>query len=293
MELPLVCRSMLMTSALKPEHYAAATEAGADISILDLEDSVPPEDKEAARRSAIPFFAAQPDDGASRGMRINSIRSPEGLRDVLALQAGPGTPELLLVPKVESAEELVILAQLLDGRLESVGFLATIETARGLCAVDEIARAVPRVRALVFGSADFCASVGTTMAWEHLLYARSRILVAAAAAGVSTIDAPWFDLADEEGLRDEVQRSSQLGFSGKAAIHPRQVPQLNRGFVPPAAAVAQAREIIARSERSGGQIVTLGGQMIGPPFVKKARRLLAIGGQLQARHPPDEPEGSS
>ncbi len=293
MELPLVCRSMLMTSALKPEHYGAATEAGADIAILDLEDSVPPERKEAARQSALPFFASPPDEGTSFGMRINTIRSPEGLRDVLALHAGAGAPELLLVPKVESAEELVILAQLLDGKLESVGFLATIETARGLCAVDEIARAVPRVRALVFGSADFCASVGTTMAWEHLLYARSRILTAAAAAGVSTIDAPWFDLANEAGFRDEVQRSSHIGFSGKAAIHPRQVPELNRGFAPPPAAVAQAREIIAASERSGGQIATLGGQMIGPPFVKKARRLLAIGGQLQGRHLPGEPKGSS
>lgn len=128
---------------------------------------------------------------------------------------------------------------------------------------------------LIFGAADYSASVGASLAWEALLFARSRIAVAASSSGLRAIDAPCFDLDDAARLRCEIELSRQIGFAGKAAIHPEQVEAINRGFTPSAEAVARAREILAESERHGGQICVVEGQMVGPPGVLAARRLLA------------------
>jgi (S)-citramalyl-CoA lyase len=266
-------RSLLSTCALQVPQHARALASGADVVVLDLEDSVPAEAKDDARRLALPFFQGQW-EGGLRGLRINSPRSEHGLRDLLALLEQGARPDLLVVPKVESAEELRLLDTLLAGRMEA-GLLPVIESPRGLHAVEDIACAVPRVRGLVFGAADFAASLGTTLAWEALHYARARLVVAAAHAGVLALDAPCFLLEDPGALQLELERSRQLGFVGKMAIHPRQVPAINAGFLPPPAVVAQAREIIARSERGESTIRVVGGQMIGPPFVRWARHLLA------------------
>jgi (S)-citramalyl-CoA lyase len=270
-----------MTCALYPQRYAKAGEVGADVGTIDLEDSVPAASKEAARRLALPFFHG-PRQPWLRTLRINSLRSPNGLRDILALLDSGARPDALLVPKVDSAQDLLILQDLLGPRLERTVFLVVIETAAGLCAVEEIAVATPRVRALVFGAADFSADMGTTMAWEHMHHARCRILVAAARAGIAAMDAPTFDIHDEEALRSDVHRSQQLGFHGKAAVHPRQVAVINEGFTPQPAAVAHARRVLELIEGRGGQICVLDGEMIGPPAVVAARRLLAIAERLEA-----------
>jgi citrate lyase beta subunit len=279
---PLLCRSMLMTCALNPQQYGKAEELGADVGTIDLEDSVPALRKDEARRLALPFFTDRADRRWLRTLRINSLRTAEGLRDILALLDSGARPDALLVPKVDSAQDLLILEEILGERLASTVFLVVIETAAGLCAVEEIAAASPRVRALVFGGADFSAEMGTSMEWEPLLYARSRILVAASRAGIPAMDSPCFDIEDAEALRSDVSRSRELGFLGKAAVHPRQVAAINEGFTPEPEAVARARRILARIEERGGQIAVLDGEMIGPPAVLAARRLLALAERIGA-----------
>ncbi|HYU33700.1 MAG TPA: CoA ester lyase [Thermoanaerobaculia bacterium] len=275
-----------MTCALYVERYGRAGEVGADIGTVDLEDSVPAPAREEARRLALPFFmearGAGGADGWLRTLRINNLRSADGLRDILALVESGARPPALLVPKVDSAQDLLILEELLQERLPSTIFLVVIETAAGLAAVDEIAAATPRVRALVFGGADFSADLGTTMEWEHLLYARSRILVAAARAGIPAMDSPCFEIRNAEALRSEILRSQRLGFAGKAAVHPRQVALINEGFTPAPEAVRRARRILASIEERGGQIVVLDGEMIGPPAVIAARRMLALAERIEA-----------
>lgn len=272
-----------MTCALHPERYGRAAEIGADVGTIDLEDSVPALRKEEARRLALPFFAERPPTGSClRTLRINSLRTAEGLRDVLALLDSGARPDALLVPKVDSAHDVLILQEILGERLASTVFLVVIESAAGLSAVEEIASATPRVRALVFGGADFSAEMGAAMAWEPLLYARSRILVAATRAGIPAMDSPCFDIEDAEALRSDITRSRTLGFLGKAAVHPRQVATINQGFTPQPEEVARARRILALIEGRGGEIAVLEGEMIGPPAVVAARRVLALAERIAA-----------
>ncbi|MFL6194101.1 MAG: HpcH/HpaI aldolase/citrate lyase family protein [Thermoanaerobaculia bacterium] len=280
----ILCRSLLMTCALHPHQYGRARECGADIGTIDLEDGVPPSMKEAARQVALPILAGEAREGFSRALRINSLRTEEGLRDLLAVIESDARPDILFLPKVESAEELVIADQVLAGRFPSMVLLATIETAAGLAAVDEVAAApVARLWGLIFGAADLSADLGTTLDWEVLLHARSRIQLAAARSGLRAIDAPCFEVHDRETLGREVEGARRMGFAGKAAIHPWQVEAINRGYTPDGAAVARAREILAASERSGGEICVVRGEMIGPPGVRAARRLLAAAAAIAER----------
>jgi (S)-citramalyl-CoA lyase len=272
----ILCRSLLMTCALHPHQYGRARECGADIGTVDLEDGVPPALKEPARRLALPILAGESREGFSRALRINGLRTEDGLRDLLAVLESGARPDILFLPKVESAEELMIVDQVLAGRLPGTVFLATIETAAGLAAVEEIAAApTPRMWGLIFGAADYSSDLGTTMDWEPLLHVRARLQLAASRSGLRAIDAPCFNVRDHEALVWEIEQVRRMGFAGKAAIHPEQVEPINRGLTPDAATVARAREILAASARSGGEICVVRGEMIGPPGVRAARRLLA------------------
>jgi (S)-citramalyl-CoA lyase len=278
---PRVFRTMLMTSAIDPRRYRTALKSGADVCTLDLEDAVPPARREEARRNSSAIFA-KPSGGHFRALRINSLRSVDGLHDILSLVYSGSRPDALLVPKVSCAHDLLILQDMLGEQFSDVPFLATIETAAGLAAVDEIATATPRLSALVFGAADFATDLGISMNWEPLLYARSRIVTAAAVAGIQAIDAPTFDLSDDLALKIDVDRARELGFGGKAAVHPRQVPVINEGFTPLLAEVHRARRVIEMADGQSGQIGVLDGQMVGPPMVAAARRLLARMKTLEA-----------
>ncbi|WP_167107333.1 CoA ester lyase [Mycobacterium sp. DL592] len=283
-----------MTSSIDPERYRFALHSGADICTVDLEDAVPPDQRVQARRQAAEALAF-PSPRAMRGLRINSVRSADGLRDILCIIDGQARPDTLLVPKVNSAEDLLILDELLGDQLAGITFLATIETAAGLAAVEEIAGATPRLRALVFGAADLSAELGVSMEWEPLLYARSRIVAAAAAGGIAAIDAPTFDLHDDRALLIDVRRGRNVGFTGKAAIHPRQVPVINAGFTPTSTEVDRARRIVRLADDHSGRIAVLDGQMLGPPMVNAANRILQLANVFNAHNDRDsyEPIGAA
>lgn len=280
MRKPIVCRSMLITCALFERRYGRGEEVGADITTLDLEDSVPLDRKDEARRLALPYLASERQGHSLRGLRINSLRTPDGLRDILAILESGARPDLLMLSKVDAAEDVVIIEQLLCDKLDSLGFIVLIETPHAICAVEEIAAATPRNQILVFGTADLASYLGTSMSWEHMSYSRSKTAVAAARAGVAVIDSPCFEMGDMVSLQEQIEKARGVGFAGKCAIHPDQVEAINRGFSPQPAAIARAREIVARSESAGGQICVVDGNMIGPPHVMAARRLLAIADKL-------------
>jgi (S)-citramalyl-CoA lyase len=275
----IACRSLLMTCALYPQRYGRAGECGADIGTVDLEDSVPAERKEEARRLALPYLAAPrapQANTAARALRVNCLRSADGLRDLVAVLDSGARPDVLFLPKVESPEEAALPHEVLAGRLPEAVVLATIETARGLAAVERLAASgVPRLWGLIFGAFDYSVDVGSSLEWEDLLYARSRILNAAAQTGLPVIDAPCFDIDDAGALAAELARGRRLGFAGKAAVHPRQVAAINETFTPDAAAIEEAREILAATAAAAGGICVVRGRMIGPPSVRHARRLLA------------------
>lgn len=267
------CRSMLCTPAIAEDRYARCHRSGADICQVDLEDSVPPARKEEARRKATAFFTmAYPPTRCS--VRINSVTEAAGLRDLLALREYPVTPTIVVVPKVESARDLEIVEAVLGGVCPELELLAVVETPRGLERLREILAFSGRLRAVIFGSADYAAALGIGLAWEPLVYARSLLANAARAANIDAIDSPMFNLTDLALLRREAECARALGYSGKIALHPRQIPVINDVFSPGAAELEHAQRIVTAAEHSGEGITTLGGSMMGRPFYDASRRLL-------------------
>ena len=269
-------RSWLFTPATRPDRFARAGEAGADVLIIDLEDAVAPGDKDRARAAALAWLAERPGSGPVCALRVNGLRTRAGLDDLRLLLESRAGPDAVILPKVETPDE----PRLADAWLAEAGsraaLVALIESARGLEAAPGIARSTPRLSALMFGAADLAADLGTSAAWEPLLYARSRMVAAAAAAGIETIDAPYFDLRDQAGLETELRAAIALGFAAKAAIHPGQVGAINAALTPSAAAVAEARQILAENAKGVGVV---GGRMIDEAVARRARRILAAAGE--------------
>ena len=267
-------RSWLFCPGSQPARFEKAAASGADAVIVDLEDAVGANDKEAARGAALAWLAGTPRAGIVRCVRPNGLRTSTGLRDVLGLVDAGVAPDFLVLPKTESADELALLDAILIGPCAQARFLPLIETARGVGAAEALA-AHPRVAGLVLGGADLMAELGATMAWEPLLYARSRLVHAAATTGIAVVDVPHLAIGDEAGLRDETARVQRLGFTGKLAIHPSQVAAIHDAFTPNAAEVAHAHRIVAALDAAGGGVVVVDGKMVDAPVVRAARRILA------------------
>ena len=165
-------------------------------------------------------------------------------------------------------------AALTRGGGGALPLIVQIETAAGLLAAAEIAAASPHVSAVFFGAIDLSADLGCAVEWEALLYARSRVVLAAGAAGVAALDSPFMDVPALDALAEETSRVRRLGFTGKAAIHPTQVPLIQKAFAPSAAETAWARKIVAAYERQQGGVLLVEGQLIELPVVRSARRTL-------------------
>ena len=277
-------RSLIFAPGDKPAMYPKALATGADMVCVDIEDAIAPHDKDAARARTLALFAEpQADDGVERIVRINSLRTADGLKDISAILESPTPPPALMVPKVKCADEVRLLADLLAGAAcADIRLHVIIETNDGLDAAFDIARASARMDSLLFGAVDMAAELRTTLAWESLLYARSRLVHAAAGAGLDLIDVPFLDLEDPEGLAEEARRAAALGFTGKAAIHPRQIAPINRAFSPRAEEVERARRIIAAFEQSRTGLVVVDGKLIERPVLRSMHRTVAIAERIGA-----------
>lgn len=279
------CRSLLFVPGDRPDRCDKAMVAGADAVCVDLEDAVGPAAKAGARDSVAAFLAkwAGPaatgaDPGQGRGppviVRVNDPDSEEGQRDAAALTGAP-RPDAFMIPKVTDAREIRSAQQLLG---DNIPLLPIIETAAGLENAVHIGAASPAVAALMFGGFDLSAELGAEPEWEPLLYARSRVVHAAAMSGLDTIDMPSRDFRDLTRLRDEAEKAGRLGFTGKVAIHPAQIPVIHDVFTPSPEEVEQARRIVEADRAAGGGAVSLDGRMVDRPVVEAARRVLARSG---------------
>ena len=276
-------RSFIFSPGLKPEMFPKALASGADIVCVELEDGIAPKDKDEARVNALKLFeTAQADDGVERIVRINSLRDPFGLADVQAILATDTPPPALMLPKVKSPDEVIWLDELLSERGHACRLHIIIETNAGLEAVHDIARASGRIDALFFGGVDMAAELRCRNAYEPLLYARSRIVHAAAGAGLDVIDVPYLDLEDPEGMKREAELVRDLGFSGKGSIHPRQIAILNDVFTPTADEIANARRIIAAFQEADTGLVVIDGKLIEKPVLRDMNRILAIAERISA-----------
>ena len=298
-------RSILFVPGDRPDRYGKALSAGADAICIDLEDAVAPGAKAGARESVARFLArretpgptgtapagAAPADATQTGaapahgrqplviVRVNDPGSDEGARDAASL-AGTPPPDAFMIPKVTTD------AGIRDARrlLGDVPLIPIIETVRGLENVADIgaagpAIAAPAVAALIFGGFDLSVELGAEPEWEPLLYARSRVVHAAALCGIDAIDMPSRDLRDMTGLRDEAAKARRLGFAGKVAVHPAQIPAIHGVFTPSPEEVERARGIVEADRAAGGGAVALDGRMVDRPVVEAARRMFERAGE--------------
>lgn len=274
-------RSFIFTPGLRPDMFPKALASGADIVCVELEDGIAPKDKAEARRLALQLFESpQAEDGVERILRINSMRERFGLEDVLAILATDTPPPALMMPKVRTPDEVVILDHLLSERGHPTRIHVIIETNAGLEAAHDIARASDRIDALFFGGVDMAAELRCQNAWEPLLYARSRVVHAAASAGLDVIDVPWLDLDDADGMRIAAEQARDLGFAGKGAVNPRQIATLNDVFTPTAEAIARARRIIAAFEEADTGLVVIDGKLIEKPVLRDMHRIVSIADRM-------------
>lgn len=262
-------RSCLFTPADRPERFEKALATGADLVVLDLEDAVLPEAKEVARENVRSFLRA----GGRAGVRVNGVGTPWHESDMSLLREGGLCAAML--PKAENAADL---ARFAAAAPVGCAVIALVESALGIWTARELA-AVAGVTQLAFGSVDFQLDAGIPDAAEDdapLLYARSRLVLASAIAGIAApIDGVTVALDDTDVLRRDVARARQLGFGGKLCIHPKQIAPVHEGFAPSAEELAQARAIVAAAEASGAEgAIRLNGKLIDRPVVMRARRLL-------------------
>ncbi|WCD91169.1 Citrate lyase subunit beta-like protein (plasmid) [Streptomyces xanthophaeus] len=273
MNTPAPAGVWIITPGHTPTRFPTAHATGADVALVDLEDSVPPAAKPDARLTARVFFTTPAPAGTVLGVRISSPTTRDGIYDLAALADYPIGPQIVLIPKVESPRDIEIVAGALDTPDHTPHLYALIETPRALEELTSIVRA-ERIAGVLFGTADYATATGCGRSWEPMLHARSTLVASAAAAGIPAIDSPFFDLDDLDGLRDEAERVKALGFTGKSCVHPRHLDVLTEVFRPSHEEIAAARVIVAAAENAGGRIVRVGHQMIGPPMVQAARSLL-------------------
>lgn len=265
-------RSLLFAPGNRPEVHAKALASGADIVCLDLEDAVPPGAKAEARGIAVPFLGG---GGPERAVRINTLRSAEGLRDMTAILDAAPAAGVVFLPKVMEAGEVRLAHDLIAGTPLALAIL--IETVQGLENVASILAASDRIAFALFGAVDLAADLGVPLAHEPLLHARSRTVHAAAMAGVDLLDVPCLAFRDEAAIRAEAEAARRLGFAGKAALHPAGIAAIHAVFAPSADEIARAERIVAAYRASPNGLATVDGRLVEKPVVRAAERILALG----------------
>jgi citrate lyase subunit beta/citryl-CoA lyase len=276
-------RSRLYVPGSEPKYFINAGLHGPDAVILDLEDSVHAGEKDAARILVRNALRAVDFGSCERMVRINQL--PLGLEDLA--EVIPESPDLILIPKVENSHQVTEVDRMISelklrsGINRPTWLMPILESALGLENAPAIAMASPNIAALTIGLEDYTADMGVAKTPEgrESLYARTRLVNAAKAAGIQAIDSVFGDVGDTAALRRWAQESRALGFEGMGCIHPLQIPIIHEAFAPSAAEIEKAQKIVAAFEdaqQRGLGVVSLGSKMIDPPVVQRALKLVEL-----------------
>ncbi len=280
-------RSRLYLPGNNPDLMQNAGLFQPDGVILDLEDSVAPAEKDAARILVRNALRAVDFGDAERMVRINP--TPSGLQDLPALI--PQHVNMILVPKAESGSDITEAANAINqiatrvGMTDPIWLMPILESAKGIWLAYEIASASEQVAAIAFGAEDFTRDVQAerTVEGRESFVARSMVVLGARAAGVQPIDTVFSDVENEEGLRASTTEAISLGFEGKGCIHPRQIKVIHETFRPADADITYALRVKAameEAERTGSGVISLGTKMVDPPVVARALRTLRVAEEM-------------
>ena len=263
-----------------------APDVGADVVVFDLEDAVAPGRKDEAREAVSEAL----DEVDSDSEVLVRVTPDEWAADLDRVFAGEARPDGLMLPKVGSAEDVKTLAASLDDRNKKSGekgegdgpmlIVALIESARGVLQAPAIADTHP-VEALCFGAEDLAADIGAqrTVEGTEVLYARERVVLAAASAGIDAIDTVFTDIGEPSRLREETAFARGLGYDGKMAIHPAQVSVINDAFTPEPERVEWAERVLDAREAADAEnrgVFRVDDEMIDPPLIAQAERIVAL-----------------
>jgi citrate lyase subunit beta / citryl-CoA lyase len=274
-------RSRLYVPGSEPKYFINAALHGPDSIILDLEDSVHPGEKDAARllvRNALRTVSFL---DCERMVRINQL--PLGLEDLEEIV--PESPDLILIPKVEGPNQVIEVSQKIEdikgkhGITRAIWLMPILESAVGIENAYKIANASAQIAALTVGLEDYTADLGVakTAVGTESLFARQRIVNSARAAGIQAIDSVYGDVADMEGLRVWALNSRALGFEGMGCVHPLQIHVIHQAFAPTQVEIEKALRIVAaytEAQQKGLGVVSLGSKMIDAPVVQRALKLI-------------------
>lgn len=270
-------RSLLFVPGLRPDMFIKALSQPADIVCIDLEDAVAIHRKDESRDLTMELFSKKHETTTETMVRINPITTRHGLSDLDSLFDLKCPPDALMLPKIKSANEIRILDELLStGNTRHLSFCVIIETNAALEHAVDIARSSPRITSLILGGVDMSADLRCKRDWQSLLYTRSRLVHAAASAGIDLLDVPYLDLMDSDGLARETTASGDLGFTGRAAIHPKQLSVINQIFTPSQEDIDRARRVCVAFESSDTGLVVVDDELIELPVVRSMYRILAI-----------------
>jgi citrate lyase beta subunit len=276
-------RSVLFTPGNQWGKIEKATAFNSDAVMLDLEDSVPLEQKDEARGIVLKALKEIKWGNKDIGVRINGLDTKYWILDIY--ETIKGFPDFIIIPKVKNSNDVIIVDKVLNSLEDyynlnkKINLLITIENVEGLKNVYDIVKASNRIIGITFGRADFTAEVGCEDREEILFLPKLLVSFAAALAGIQALDTAYLNFKDIEGLEKEALASKAMGYTGKVAIHPIQIEVINKIFTPSENEVEYARKIIATYEeaiKKGLGAVALEGKMIDEAIVKKARKILML-----------------
>jgi len=269
-------RSFIFCPGNRPDMIPKAIKSGADMVCIDLEDAIIPEHKSLSRIETVKAFEdIDYPKGVETLIRINDVNSEDGKKDIDLILNANNTASGLMLPKIQTIEEIITLENKIKEKNKELNLHIIIETNQGLENAWSIAHSSSLIKSLLFGGVDMSADLGCNGDWFSLLYARSRVVHAAAGAGIDSIDVPFLDLEDMEGMNIEAQKSKNLGFSGKGSIHPKQIEQLNKVFTPSEEEIAYANKVIKAFNNASDGLVVVDGKLIEKPVLRTALKTIA------------------
>ncbi len=285
-----ILRSLIFVPGNRANMLEKARHFDADVIVADLEDSVPDDEKDNARRLVSELGPTLCQRGQKLVVRVNSLDTGLTRQEIESVAGdhlyGVSVGKAESIIDIKECHKLALAAEKRLGLpSEHIKFIPWIENARAIVGALEIATASPRIVAVAFGAEDYTDDMGVerTEAGDEVYFARSTMAVAARAARVAALDGPFVSFRDPESLRADCQMALRLGFKGKFAIHPAQLDIINETFTPGAEEIAYARRVVGaweEAEASGRGSTSLDGKMIDVPVVKRARNLIALAERL-------------
>ena len=282
-------RSLLFVPANRPELFHKALAGPADITgsadmiCIELEDGVASDQKDVAREHMLALLAGLPAESTGKTgtnaellVRVNHPETIPGQADLSAFLSLQTRSVGLMLPKISTADEL----RSVEHNLRAHGFegplFLLIETNQGLEECFDILRASSLLKMVLFGGVDLASALRCAPDWQPLLYARQRLIHAAASTGLDVMDMPYLHISDKDGLLHEAQAAAHIGFTGKAAIHPAQLAPIHQAFTPTENDICHAEKVVAAYQQAKAGVTVLEGRLVEKPVIDRMMRVLAL-----------------